>query len=126
VTTPKTSRPRWPSPSRTAERDRRTKTAVAHELAQKIDAHLKRFEKSPKINPGKRFDKDKKKWVPDEMGVRDYYGAYARGDRHRVWVLYVTYQGGRHLSIEDAEKYLAWLDAGHVGRHYQALREVMK
>lgn len=104
------------------ERDKRTKTVVADELAQKIDAHLKRFERSPKINPGRRYDKDKKKWVPDKMGIRDYYGAWARGDRHRVRVLYVAYQGSSVLSIEDAEKYLAWLDAGHVGRHYEALR----
>jgi len=108
--------------AKTRARDRQTKTAVAHELAQKIDAHLKRFERDPEINPGKRFDKEAKEWIPDEMGIRDYYGARAHGDRHRVWVIYVTYQGGDHLSIEDAQKYLAWLDAGNVGRHFEALR----
>lgn len=104
----------------------KTKTAVAHELAQKIDAHLKRFERDPKINPGKRYDNERKKWVSDPTGLRDYFGAGARGDRHRVWIIYITYQGGRHLSIEDAEKYLAWLDAGNVGRHFEALREAGK
>lgn len=102
-----------------------TKTEVARQLGRKIDAHLKRFEQSPSINMGRRLD-ESKKWVSDPKGHRPYYGAGARGDRHRVWVSYVTYQGGSHLSIEDAEKYLAWLDAGNVGRHFQALREVVK
>ena len=105
-------------------RDRRpTKTAVAHELGQRIDAHLKRFEKDPATNPGKRFDKQLKKWVPDERGYHAYYGARAHGDRHRVWVSYITHQGGTHLSIEEAQKYLAWLDAGNVGHHW-ALKEL--
>jgi hypothetical protein len=111
---------------RTKERDRRTKSAVAHDLAQKIDAHLKRFERDPKINPGKRLDKETKTWVPDPMGVRDYYNARASGDRHRVRVVYVSYQGASHLSVEDAQKYLAWLAAGNIGTHYRALREVTK
>jgi hypothetical protein len=102
----------------------RTKTAVARELAQKIDAHLRRFEKDPTINPGKRFDEQIREWILDERGVHVYYGARARGDRHRVWVIYVTCHSGNHLSIEDAQKYLAWLDAGNVGRHFEALREV--
>jgi hypothetical protein len=111
---------------RTKERDRRTKSAVAHELALKIDAHLKRFEHDPKINPGKRLDKTTKTWVPDPLGVRDYYGARASGDWHRVRIVYVVYQGASHLSVEDAQKYLSWLDAGNVGTHYRALREVTK
>jgi len=100
-----------------------TKTEIAREIAQKINAHLQRFEKSPKLNPGERYDQKTKKWKRDPSGLRNYYGAHARGDRHRVWIVYITYQGGRHLSIEDAQKYLAWLDAGNVGRHYEALRE---
>lgn len=103
-----------------------TKTEIAQDLASKIDAYLKRFERDPKINPGKSLDKGTKTWVPDEMGVRDYYGARASGDRHRVRILYVTYQGASYLPIEDAQKYLAWLDDGNIGTHYRALREVTK
>jgi len=44
------------------------------------------------------------------------------GDRHRVWVIYITYQGGSHLSIAEAMKYLVWLNNGNVGRHFEALR----
>ena len=100
-----------------------TKTEIAASIAQKINAHLQRIEHDKALNPGERFDKDQKTWVPDEMGVRSYYGARSRGDRHRVWIIYVTYQGGSYVSIEDAEKYLAWLDAGNVGRHFEALRD---
>jgi hypothetical protein len=102
-----------------------TKTEVAAALAQKIDAHLKRIENDPALNPSRFFDKARKKWVLDStgMGVRFYYGAWARGDRHRVWVIYITYQGGSYMTIEDAAKYLAWLDAGNEGRHFDALRE---
>jgi len=99
-----------------------TKTEVAAALAQKIDAHLKRIEGDPTLNLGKRFDKERKEWVPDEKGVHGYYGARAHGDKYRVWIIYVTYQGGSYLSIEDAEKYLAWLDVGNVGPHFAALR----
>ena len=99
-----------------------SKTEVAAALAQKINAHLQRIENDKTLNPGKRFDKDQKKWVLDEMGVRSFCGARSRGDRHRVWVIYITYQGGSHLSIADAMKYLVWLAAGNVGRHFEALR----
>ena len=99
-----------------------TKSEIARGLAEKIDVHLKRFERSAQINPGKRYDKARDRWVPDEMGVRAYYGAHAWGDRHRVGVKYISYQGGSFLSTEEAAIYLAWLDAGNVGRHYQALK----
>lgn len=101
-----------------------TKTDVARDLAQKIDVHLKRFERDPKINAAKRFDHEKQIWIPDNLGVRNYYYARATGIRQRVLVVYVMYQGGSHLTIEEAQKYLAWLDAGNVGQHYKALREV--
>lgn len=100
-----------------------TKTEIAAVLGQKINAHLQRIEHDKVLNPGKRYDKDQKTWVPDEMGVRSFYGARARGDRHRVWIIYVTYQSGSYLSVEDAETYLAWLAAGSVGRHFAAIRE---
>lgn len=115
-------RPAFATPARTKIRDRQTKSAVACELGQKIDRHLKRIERDPKLNPGRRFDKEKDAWIPDEMGVRDYYGANAHGDRHRVRISYITYQAASFLPIEDAEKYLAWLDAGNVGSHHEAIK----
>jgi hypothetical protein len=74
-----------------------TKTQRAALLGAAIDGHLKRFEK---IKAGK------------------FYLAAAVGDRHRVFVRYVNYQDGSHLSVAEAEEYLAWLDAGGVGRHF--------
>jgi predicted glycoside hydrolase/deacetylase ChbG (UPF0249 family) len=88
---------------RTNDQDRLAKEAVAHELAQKIDTYLKRFERDPKINP--KHD--------------HYYGAYACMSRGRVWVVYVAYQGGSPLSVEEAIQYLAQLSAGNIGKHYQ-------
>ena len=35
---------------------------------------------------------------------------------------YVSYQGEASLKKAEAEAYLAWLDAGNVGRHYEQQR----
>lgn len=86
-----------------------TKTQRAAEIGKRIDVHLKRFEADTVINQR------------DYGRLKPYYMAGAAGDRHRVFVRYVSYQGVTHLSVEDAERYLAWLDAGNVGRHYAAL-----
>lgn len=93
-----------------------TKTELARDVALKINAHLQRIERSPTLNPRRRSDQDS-----DALGTYSYFDAGATGVRHRVWIRYVSYQGGSYLSIEVAQKYLAWLDAGHVGRHYEVL-----
>lgn len=82
------------------------------EIARRIDAHLKRFEADPVIN------------APDPVyRTKPYYcaGAQSGAGAKRVLVYYVTYQGGRRLTRAEAETYLAWLDAGNVGRHWKAL-----
>ena len=84
--------------------------AMMKELAAGIDAHLKRFEADPVINA-----------PSSEYRTRPYYYAYCSSAGGRVYVQYVTYQGSSHLSKAQAEAYLAWLDAGNVGRHYEAL-----
>lgn len=98
------------------------KAEIAAALGQKINEHLQRIENDPVLNPSRRLDKEQNKWVPDERGVRRFYGARAKGDRHRVWVIYINYQEGSYMSIEDAMAYLAWLDAGNVGRHFETLK----
>lgn len=81
------------------------------ELAERIDAHLKRFESDPEINIDRSGN-----------GLMTYYGARAGyGGGPKLSVTYVTYQDRSKLSKAEAEKYLAWLDAGNVGRHYEAL-----
>ena len=84
------------------------------EIADKISVHLKRFEDDPVINApynGKR------------LGFHPYYRAGAHSGGRYVYVGYVAYQGSAHLTKDEAERYLAWLDAGNVGRHYAALAE---
>lgn len=83
------------------------------EIAEGITAHLKRFEKDPKINA---MD-PKYKTVP-------YYIAYATSSGPRVFVTYINYQGNTSLTKAQALAYLGWLNAGNVGRHYEALREL--
>jgi hypothetical protein len=86
-----------------------TKTERARELGARINAYLKSFEASLKINQAR-----------GDRTIKPYYLAGAGGDRHRVFVRYVSFQGMHHLSVEDAERYLAWLDAGNVGKHHAA------
>lgn len=81
------------------------------DIAKRIDAHLKRFERDPGIN--------KKK-----MGN---YGMTQEYWRVAVWragaYVQVRYSSpvGNHASLtrSAAIRYLAWLDAGNVGTHYQ-------
>ena len=84
------------------------------ELAAGIAAHLKRFEADPVINA---------KVEGRGSRLAPFYGAGASYWRGRyLHVQYVSYQGASHLSKSEAEVYLAWLDAGNVGRHHEALR----
>ena len=83
------------------------------EIAERIHAHLKRFEKDPKINPARA----------SHGNTRAYYCSFASASGRYVYVTYITYQGHSALPKADAEAYLAWLDAGNVGRHYEQQRE---
>jgi hypothetical protein len=80
------------------------------EVARRIDDYLQRFERDPKVN------------AQNGDGLRDYYMAHASVGGTRVFVRYVSYQGQHSLPKWKAEQYLAWLDAGNVGRHFEALR----
>jgi hypothetical protein len=85
------------------------------EIADAIGVHLRRFEADPKINVSYKTDKS------ISTGLHPYYqtGTYAAG--RFVMVTYVTYQGADSLTKDAALKYLAWLDAGNVGTHRDAL-----
>jgi hypothetical protein len=80
------------------------------EIADKIRAHLKRFEADPAINEKRR-------------GLSSYWTAGAGASGRYVYVQYIAYQGSTALSKADALAYLAWLDAGNVGRHYMVKAE---
>jgi hypothetical protein len=72
------------------------------ELAAKIDAYLKRFEAEKKMK---------------------LYMAGAVQSGRFVYVRYVSYQGVGHLSREQAEKYLAFLEQGGIGQHYRIMEK---
>lgn len=78
------------------------------DIAARIRSHLKRFEADPAINEKHR-------------GLSSYYCAGASASGRYVYVQYIGYQGPTPLSKAQALGYLAWLDAGNVGRHYQAM-----
>jgi hypothetical protein len=79
------------------------------ELAACIDAHLKRFEQNKRINRLRKRG---------TLLLSTYFGAGALANGRYVSVRYVSYHGHTSLSKVEAEKYLAWLDAGNVGTHF--------
>jgi hypothetical protein len=81
------------------------------EIALRIRAHLKRFASDPAISKG-------------EDGRTLYWNAGATASGRWIYVQYIAYQGSRNLSKNDALKYLEWLDAGNVGRHYRVLEDI--
>lgn len=84
-----------------------TKEMKIAELAEKITAHLKRFENDPIINKSGKYR------------TSPYQRAFAFHTGRYVGVTYVEFQGPSYLSRDEAVKYLAWLDAGNVGRHWK-------
>lgn len=84
------------------------------QIADRIRAHLMRFEVNPAINEQHPIS-----------GARPYCWANAyRARRGRcVAVVYLSYQGETTLTRERAERYLAWLDAGNVGKHWECERQ---
>lgn len=84
------------------------------DIAARIYAHLKRFEADHAIS--------RRKWTDGQGREREntlYYHPGARAAGSRVSVTYVTYQGDSCLTKADALAYLAWLDAGNIGTHYE-------
>lgn len=83
------------------------------DTAARISDHLARFEASPIINVR----------TGGPMGRSRFYHARAWVAGNRVAVCYVSYQGWQTMDRARAEQYLRWLDAGHVGRHWDADRD---
>jgi len=100
----------------------KTKPIALTVLAGRIGEHLRRFERDPKINRRRRYDRETGKWHDDPQGTGDYYMANAYSNGRRVSVVYISYQGGSKLTRAEAMVYLAWLDAGNVGKHFEMER----
>lgn len=81
------------------------------EIAERISSYLREFAADPSISP---------------KGSSTYWnpGAWVGGSR--VAVMYVSFQSKSTLTRAEALTYLAWLDDGNVGPHYEALRSVKK
>lgn len=79
------------------------------EIANRIRAHLVRFENDKAIN------------APTKFGFAPFYRAGAWQAGGRVMVQYIGYQGSLGLKKSEAIEYLRWLDGGNIGKHYAAL-----
>lgn len=79
------------------------------EISRRIAEHLKRFAADPAI-------------AHNDKGLTRYWNAGSSASGRWVYVRYIAYQGSSNLSRDEAMRYLEWLDAGNVGRHYAALR----
>ena len=82
-------------------------------IAERIRVHLQRFEADPLINATR---------ASGGLMLTPYYTVSAYAERKRVHVQYIITHGHTALSGAEAVRYLAWLDAGGVGSHYEALR----
>lgn len=80
------------------------------EIAKRISAHLKRFEANPEINK-----------LASGRRIHPFYNAGARRAGSKIAITYVSFQHTSKISKGQAEHYLAWLDAGNVGEHSDAL-----
>jgi hypothetical protein len=82
------------------------------EIAERIGIHLRRLEQDTEFNAPHPVYK-----------TRRLFCAHAHRGGSYVMVRYVSYQGTISLTKENALKYLAWLDAGNKGRHWEALSD---
>lgn len=90
------------------------------EIAKRIHAHLKRFEADPAVasRPDPRHPDN------ERAAIAQYYNGGAWASGRYVGIKYISYQPEYFLTKQEALAYLAWLDAGNVGRHYEAQRAV--
>lgn len=87
-----------------------TKKMKLAEIAALIHQHLKRIEATPKLSKPK-----------PKRHLHPYWLSSAHASGRFVYVTYVHYQGASHLTRDEAIIYLAWLDKGYVGKHWEAL-----
>lgn len=85
------------------------------EIAKRISAHLERFERDKTINARS-----------EKRGIPPYFSAFAVGGGRYVRVQYISFQGQSSLTKAEAEAYLAWLDSGRVGRHFEQQKEAQR
>ena len=87
------------------------KVTRARVIAERIRDHLRRFESDPAVN------------IRGGTGLQPYYCPSAYPGPKCVHVCYISFQGHSKLTLEEAEAYLSWLDAGNVGTHQKQQSE---
>lgn len=80
------------------------------ELAERIQVHLRRMEADPVLNAHRSMG---------FLRLTPFYQTQAVAIAGKVHVQYVSYQGNSVLPLAEAERYLAWLDAGNNGKHFE-------
>jgi hypothetical protein len=89
------------------------------ETAARINVHLKRLEADGRWN--------RHTWTDRHGTQRTQHRLYnASAGYHggsRITLIYVSYQGQIHISKAEALAYLAWLDAGGRGSHFEQQSE---
>ena len=83
-------------------------------IASRIYAHLRRWEADKTIN---------KKTNSSGTGLPNYYMAGAHVAGRFVGVRYINFQGTTNLTRKHAAHYLDMIEAGYVGRHWEAFRK---
>lgn len=81
-----------------------------NEIAARINEYLQKFEKDLSIN----------KIDPKNYTCKFYYANAYSGGKF-VFIKYINSQGSTPLTRERAERYLAWLEAGNVGMHFEMM-----
>lgn len=84
------------------------------EIATRITVHLRRFESDPAIADGV---------TSGGRRIAKFYKPHAWASGRYVGVRYITYQTESHMTKQEAMDYLAWLDAGNVGKHFEMKKQ---
>ena len=93
-------------------RKRKVDVMTAKDCAKRINHYLVKFEHDKNINVCPH-DRLHDRFLP-------YHDAAAFAKGQYVYVRYLSFQAAWPLLLAEAEKYLAWLEAGNVGTHDQA------
>ena len=104
----------WAAPDpcvETTERTEMDKPMKLAELAGRIRTHLARLEADDNVN------------VSSDGKRKLFWCSGATSSGNRVFCIYVAYQGDTSLTRDQATRYLAKLEDGFIGRHFEALRE---
>lgn len=75
------------------------------EIADRIDEYFQEFERDPKLN------------IIRGTNRKRFFNACSWASGRWVYVRYIGYHVAHNITKAEAEKYLAWLDNGNVGKH---------